>query len=80
MQNGLNCTALKVFQPLDLLKLELVNNADEMFKKAIGLSMDVLQYREMAELLKENPAHEDFNQFRSPNFRREDFLRDWDHL
>lgn len=65
---------------VDVTQPDWQEKADEMFKKAIGLSMDVLQYREMAELLEENPAHEDFNQFRSPNFRREDFLRDWDHL
>lgn len=65
---------------VDVTNTDWQEKADEMFKKAIGLSMDVLQYREMAELLEENPAHEDFNQFRSPNFRREDFLRDWDHL
>ena len=65
---------------VDVTNPDWQEKADEMFKKAIGLSMDALQYREMAELLEENPAHEDFNQFRSPNFRREDFLRDWDHL
>ena len=41
MQNGLNCTALKVFQPLDLLKLKLVDgtNADGMGAVAVrGIS------------------------------------------
>ena len=39
MQNGLNCTALKVFQPLDLLKLKLVNNADMNGVCAIGMDV-----------------------------------------
>lgn len=54
--------------------------ADEMFKKAIGLSLDVMKYKEMAEILGDNKTHEDYNSFRYPNFRKEEFLRDWDHL
>lgn len=65
---------------VDLSQPDWQEKADEMYKNAIGLSLDVMKYKEMAELLDDNPAHEDFNQFRNPNFRKEDFLRDWDHL
>lgn len=65
---------------VDMSKPDWQEKVEEMYKKAIGLSLDVMQYKEMAELLSDNAAHEDFNQFRNPNFRKEDFLREWDHL
>lgn len=65
---------------VDMSKPDWQKKAEEMYKKAIGLSLDVMQHKEMAELLVDTPTHEDFNQFRNPNFRKEDFLREWDHL
>ena len=64
---------------VDMSKPDWQEKVEEMYKKAIGLSLDVMQYKEMAELLSDNAAHEDFNQFRNLNFRKEDFLREWDH-
>ena len=54
--------------------------ADELCANAVNLMLDTMQYPEMAELFADEPAHEDFNQFRYPNYKKEDFLREWDHL
>ncbi len=34
---------------------------------------------ELTEAVNENLAHEDFNEMKNPNFREEDFLRQWNH-
>lgn len=65
---------------VDVTNPDWQEKADEMFKKAIDLSLDVMKYKEMAEILGDNKTHEDYNEFRYPNFRKEEFLRDWDHL
>ena len=54
--------------------------ADELCANAVNLMLDTMQYREIAELFADEPAHEDFNQFKHPNYKKEDFLREWDHL
>ena len=54
--------------------------ADELCANVVNMLLDTMQYPEMAELFASEPAHEDFNQFRYPNYKKEDFLREWDHL
>lgn len=42
---------------VDMSKPDWQEKVEEMYKKAIGLSLDVMQYKEMAELLSDNAAH-----------------------
>ena len=49
--------------------------ADELCANAVNMLLDTMQYPEMAELFADEPAHEDFNQFRYPNYKKDDFLR-----
>ena len=54
-------------------------DADSFLDNAVETLMKVANYEEVAELVKENPTHEDFNHRNRNNFRAKDFDRKWNH-
>lgn len=45
----------------------------------LKLTMEAMQYEEIAKIIKQQPAHEDFRQTQQQNFRATDFERQWNH-
>ena len=52
---------------------------DKMLHKAVETTMQVMEYEEIAKVVKGTPAYEDFNHDKYNNHRAEDFDRKWNH-
>ena len=54
-------------------------NADKFLHNAIETAMKTMSYEEVAKVVKEIPAYEDFNHENVHNYRAKDFDRKWNH-
>lgn len=54
-------------------------NVDDMFHNAIKMTMQTMNYEEVAQIINETPAYEDFNHSKQNNYRAKDFDRKWNH-
>lgn len=57
----------------------LAAKADNMLSNAVGTLMQTMNYEEIAKVIAENPAYEDFAHGKLNNFRAKDFDRKWNH-
>ena len=53
--------------------------ADHMLSNAVSTLMQTMNYEEVAKIIAENPAYEDFAHGKPNNFRAKDFERRWNH-
>lgn len=58
---------------------QLLQKAEQLLHNTVNLTMDVMQYEEIAAILNEAPAHQDFNHQKATNYRAQDFDRKWNH-
>lgn len=68
-----------ILDNFDFSDPDIETKANSFFHNSVENMLDVMQYDKLAEIYGENPAHEDFNPSTPVNYRRDDFLRDWDH-
>ena len=59
---------------------EIDQKADDFLNTAVGTMLDVMDYEELAKLVHEMCAFEDFNPSVRPNYRADDHERAWYHL
>ena len=57
----------------------LAARADNMLSNAVSTLMQTMYYEEVAKVIAENPAYEDFVHGKPNNFRAKDFDRKWNH-
>lgn len=57
----------------------LAARADNMLSNAVSTLMQTMYYEEVAKVIAENPAYEDFVHGKLNNFRAKDFDRKWNH-
>ena len=57
----------------------LATRADNMLSNAVSTLMQTMYYEEVAKIIAENPAYEDFAHGKPNNFRAKDFERRWNH-
>ncbi|MDD3394469.1 MAG: hypothetical protein PHG19_07490 [Anaerotignum sp.] len=57
----------------------LAVKADHMLSNAVSTLMQTMNYEEIAKVIAENPAYEDFAHGKPNNFRAKDFDRQWNH-
>ena len=58
---------------------EFHKNIDAMLHNAVKLTMKTMSYEEVAKVINEFPAYEDFNHNKNNNYRSKDFERRWNH-
>ena len=58
---------------------EFHKNVDDMLHNAVKLTMQTMSYEEVAKVINESPAYEDFNHSKHNNYRSKDFDRKWNH-
>jgi hypothetical protein len=54
-------------------------NPDEFLNSAVRKSMEIMNYEEVAKVVQNTPAYEDFNHDKFSNHRATDFDRKWNH-
>ena len=59
---------------------EIDQKADDFLNTAVGTMLDVMDYEELANIVHEMSAFEDFNPSVRPNYRADDHERAWYHL
>ncbi|NLA87131.1 MAG: hypothetical protein GX847_07610 [Clostridiales bacterium] len=58
---------------------DVEKHADDFLNNAIKTAMQVMNYEELAQVVQENAAYEDFNHDKFNNYRSKDFDRKWNH-
>lgn len=58
---------------------ELDKKADNFMHTAVSTMLDVMEYDQLAEIVQDLSAAEDFNPFIKPNFRAHDHHKSWYH-
>lgn len=58
---------------------ELDKKADDFLHTAVGTMLDVMEYDQLAGIMEEFSAAEDFNPYIKPNFRAQDYNKSWYH-
>ena len=58
---------------------DIEKHADDFLNNAVKTAMQVMNYEEMAQTVKEDTAYEDFNHDKFNNYRSKDFDRKWNH-
>lgn len=69
-----------IFSQFDLNDPDIDKKADDFLNNAVGTMLDVMDYEELAKIVQEMSAFEDFNPSIHPNYRAEDHNRGWYHL
>ena len=72
-------TAQEILDQFDFSDPDIEQKADAFLHNAIGTTMRVMDYPRLVQVMKEIPAHEDFNHTNPNNRPRIDFQRKWDH-
>ena len=68
-----------IFSQFDLDDPDLDKKADDFMSTAIGTMLDVMQYDQLAGVVQDLSAAEDFNPYIKPNFRAQDHNKKWYH-
>ena len=58
---------------------ELDKKADDFMHTAVGTMLDVMEYDQLADIVQDLSADEDFNPYIKPNFRAQDHNKSWYH-
>lgn len=58
---------------------DVERHADEFLNNAVKTAMQVMNYEELAQVVQNNTAYEDFNHDKFNNYRSKDFKRKWNH-
>ena len=58
---------------------ELDKKADDFMHTAVGTMLDVMEYDQLADIVQDLSAAEDFNPYIKPNFRAQDHNKSWYH-
>ena len=72
-------TVAAVLSQFDFSDPGIVEQADRMLDAAVRTTMQVMDYEKLLEVIKEAPAHEDFNPARQYSPSAIDFYRKWNH-
>ena len=70
--------AAEILEPY-LQDPDVVQHADDFLNNAVKTAMQVMDYEELAQIVQENAAYEDFNHDKFNNYRSKDFERKWNH-
>ena len=68
-----------IFSQFDLDDPDLDKKADDFLHTAVGTMLDVMQYDQLAGIVQNLSAAEDFNSCIKPNFRAQDHNKKWYH-
>ena len=68
-----------IFSQFNFDDPDLDKKADDFMHTAIGTMLDVMQYDQLADIVKDLSAAEDFNPHLYPNFRAQDHYKKWYH-
>lgn len=68
-----------IFSQFDLDDPDLDKKADDFLHTAVGRMLDVMQYDQLAGIVQDLSAAEDFNPYIKPNFRAQDHNKKWYH-
>lgn len=68
-----------IFSQFDLDDPDLDKKADGFMRTAVGTMLDVMQYDQLAGIVQDFSAAEDFNPYIKPNFRAQDHNKKWYH-
>ena len=68
-----------IFSQFDLDDPDLDKKADDFLNTAVSTMLDVMQYDQLAGIMQEHSAAEDFNPYIKPNFRAQDHNKKWYH-
>ena len=68
-----------IFSQFDLDDPDLDKKSDDFMHTAIGTMLDVMQYDQLAGIVQNLSAAEDFNPYVKPNFRAQDHNKSWYH-
>lgn len=68
-----------IFSQFDLDDPELDKKTDDFLHTAVGTMLDVMQYDQLAGIVQDLSAAEDFNPYIRPNFRAQDHNKKWYH-
>ena len=68
-----------IFSQFDLDDPDLDKKADDFMHTAVGTMLDVMQYDQLAGIVQDLSAIEDFNPYIKPNFRAQDHNKKWYH-
>ena len=68
-----------IFSQFDLDDPDLDKKSDDFMHTAIGIMLDVMQYDQLAGIVQNLSAAEDFNPYVKPNFRAQDHNKSWYH-
>ena len=68
-----------IFSQFDFDDPELDKKADDFMHTAVGTMLDVMQYDQLAGIVQDLSAAEDFNPYIKPNFRAQDHNKKWYH-
>lgn len=58
---------------------DVEQHADDFLNNAVKTAMQVMNYEELAQVVQDNAAYEDFNHDKFDNYRSKDFDRKWNH-
>ena len=68
-----------IFSQFNFDDPELDKKADDFLHTAVGTMLDVMQYDQLAGIVQDLSAAEDFNPYIKPNFRAQDHNKKWYH-
>lgn len=68
-----------IFSQFDLDDPDLDKKADNFMHTAVGTMLDVMEYDQLAGIVQNLSAAEDFNPYIKPNFRAQDHNKSWYH-
>ena len=68
-----------IFSQFDLDDPDLDKKADDFLHTAVGRTLDVMQYDQLAGIVQDLSAAEDFNPYIKPNFHAQDHNKKWYH-
>ena len=68
-----------IFSQFDFDDPGIDKKADDFMHTAVGTMLDVMQYDQLASIVQNLSAAEDFNQYLYPNFRAQDHNKKWYH-
>ena len=70
----------EIFSQFDFEDPDFEQKADAFLHNAVGTMLDVMEYEELAKLIHEMSAFEDFNSNVHPNYRGMEHERSWYHI
>ena len=68
-----------IFSQFDFDDPDIDKKADDFLHTAVGTMLDVMQYDQLAGIVQDLSAAEDFNPYIKPNFRAQDHNKKWYH-